>query len=193
MDELKRIVVRSQNFYLLKEILYHKGVDGLWRRVIRQFENSAILREAHCGIARGHYAGETTTRKIWNNRLWWPTTRKDALEYCRQCNLCQRMGQATEKDRMPHQPVLPLEAFQMWGLDQDTHFVKKVIHESSHYEVVVHKKSTPYYPLANGLAKSINKTSQHILKKIVNEHRTDCYQKLHSALRAYRTTYKTMI
>ena len=27
------------------------------------------------------------------------------------------MGQPTEKDRMPFQPVLPLEPFQKWGLD----------------------------------------------------------------------------
>ena len=32
-----------------------------------------------------------------------------------------------------------------------------------------------------------------ILKKIVNENRTDWDQKLHSALWAYKTTYKTMI
>ena len=112
MDELKRIVVRSQNFYLLKEILYHKGVDGLWRRSIRQFEKSAILREPQFGIAGGHYVRETTTQKIWNNKLWSPTTMKDAVDYCRQCDLWQRMGQPTKKDCMPHQLVLPLEPFQ---------------------------------------------------------------------------------
>ena len=44
---------------------------------------------------------------------------KDVGEYCRQCDLCQPMGQPNGKDRMPHQPVLPLEPFQKWGL----HFV----------------------------------------------------------------------
>ena len=32
-------------------------------------------------------------------------------------DLCQRMGQPKEKDRMSHQPVLPREPFQKWGLD----------------------------------------------------------------------------
>ena len=49
----------------------------------------------------------------------------------------------------------------------------------------VHKRSTPYYPQANGLAKSTNKTLQHILRKIVNENQTDWDMKLHSALWAY--------
>ena len=38
---------------------------------------------------------------------------------------------------------------------------------------MVHKKSTLYYPKANGLAESTNKTLQNILQKIVNENRTD--------------------
>ena len=42
---------------------------------------------------------------------------KDAVEYCRKCGLCQRIGKSTEKDRMSFQPVLPLEPFQKWGLD----------------------------------------------------------------------------
>ena len=69
------------------------GEDGIWRRAIRQFEKEDILKEAHFGIAGGHYAGEMTTRKIWNSGLWWPTTMKDAIELCRQCYLCQRICQ----------------------------------------------------------------------------------------------------
>ena len=202
--------------------IYHKGVDGIWRRVVEQFEKSVILRESHCGIAGGHYAGETITQKIWNNGLWWPTVMKDAVDYCRKCDLCQRMGQPTEKDRMSFQPVLPLEPFQKWGLDfvgpfklaatcrengyiivamdyctkwveakplrdnttasivkflyksiwcqfgclielvsdQGTHFINKIVHELSTYYAVVHKKSTPYYPQANRLVESTNKTIQ---------------------------------
>ena len=160
---------------------------------------------------------------------------KDVVEYCNQCDLCQHMGKLNEKDHTPHQPVLPLEPFQKWGLDfvgpfkppatrtgnhyiivgtdyctkwveaktlrnnmttstaiflyeciccrfscpielvsdQGTHFFSKVIYELSHYYAVVHKRSTPYYQQANGLAKSTKKTLQHILKKIVNENRTD--------------------
>ena len=121
---------------------------------------------------------------------------------------------------MPHQPVLPLEPFQKWGLDfvgpftpaaartrnkyiliateyctkwveakplrdntatsttkflykhvwcrfgcpielisdQGGHFLNTVISDLTQHYIVVHKKSTPYYPQANGLAESMNKT-----------------------------------
>jgi hypothetical protein len=159
------------------------------------------------------------------------------------------MGQPTEQARMPHQPVLPLEPFQKWGLDfvgqfkppamrtsnkyvivatdystkwveakalgdntaasttkflyeyiwcwygcpielisdQGRHFLGQVVESLTTFYAMVHKRSTPYYPQANGLAESTNKTLQNILRKIVNENRTD------SALWAYRTTYKTSI
>ena len=77
--------------------------------------------------------------------------------------------------------------------DQGTHFVNQIVHELSNYYVVMHKRSMRYYPQANGLAESTNKTLQMILRKIVNENRTDWDQKLHSALWAYRSTYKTII
>ena len=38
---------------LLKETLYHKEADGIWRRVIRQFEKPDTLGEAQCGIVGG--------------------------------------------------------------------------------------------------------------------------------------------
>ena len=77
--------------------------------------------------------------------------------------------------------------------DQGTHFVNEVIYEFSHYYVVVHKRSTPYYPQQNGLTESTNKILQHIMKKIGNENQTNWVQKLHSALWVYRTTYKMVI
>ena len=77
--------------------------------------------------------------------------------------------------------------------DQGNHFLNSVVKELTQHYAVVHKKSTPYYPQANGLAESTNKTLQNILKKIVNENRTDWDTKLYSALWAYRTSYKTSI
>ena len=80
-------------------------------------EKDAILQKAHCGVAGGHYAGDATIRKIWRSGLWWPTALKYVIRYANECELFQRMGQPMEEARMPHQPVLPLEPLQKWGLD----------------------------------------------------------------------------
>ena len=77
--------------------------------------------------------------------------------------------------------------------DQGGHFLGQVVESLTSFYAVVHKKSTPYYPQANGLEESTNKTLHNILRKIANENRTNWDTKLHSALWAYRTTYKTSI
>ena len=57
---------------------------------------------------------------------------KDAIDYYQKCDLCQRMGQPTEKNRMPLQPVLPLEPFQKWGLDFVGPFKPAALRTSNH-------------------------------------------------------------
>ena len=77
--------------------------------------------------------------------------------------------------------------------DQGGHFLGQVVESLTSFYAVVHKKSTPYYPQANGLEESTNKTLHNILRKIANENRTNWDTKLHSALWAYKTGYKTNI
>ena len=58
--------------------------------------------------------------------------------------------------------------------DQGGHFLNQPIRDLTTHYALVHKKSTSYYPQVNGLAESTNKT--------VNQNRTNCDDKLHSAL-----------
>ena len=61
---------------------------------------------------------------------------KDAIDYCQKCDLCQRMGQPTEKDRMSFQPVLPLEPFHKWDLDFVGPFKPTVVRTCNRYIIV---------------------------------------------------------
>ena len=74
--------------------------------------------------------------------------------------------------------------------DQGKHFLNKVIRLLTNTHMIIHKKSTVYYPQANGLAESSNKILLKILKKTVSENRKDWDQKLNSALWAFRTAFK---
>ena len=68
--------------------------------------------------------------------FWWPTTQKDAQVYCKECDLCQSLGQPTERAQMPHQPVLPLEPLQKWGLDFMGPFTPATAHTGNKYILV---------------------------------------------------------
>ncbi|MCO5568771.1 hypothetical protein L7F22_022471 [Adiantum nelumboides] len=77
--------------------------------------------------------------------------------------------------------------------NKGTHFINEVIEFLLDEFMVIHKKSPPYHPQANGQAKSTNKILVTILTKIVNDLRADWDQKLHLAIWAYRVAFKTSI
>ena len=54
-----------------------------------------------------------------------------------------------------------------------------------------HRVTTPYHPQANGQVELCNKEIKKILKKVVNPGGKDWSKKLHEALWAYRTAFKT--
>ncbi|MCO5558467.1 hypothetical protein L7F22_012051 [Adiantum nelumboides] len=77
--------------------------------------------------------------------------------------------------------------------DRGTHFINDVLEFLLDEFMVIHRKSAPYHPQANGQAKSTNKILVTILTKVVNDSRADWDQKLHLALWAYRVAFKTSI
>mgnify|MGYP007067624783 CR=1 FL=1 len=44
-NERKWLAIRSQNFCLLKDTLYHKGSNDIWQRAVQHFEKEAVLHE----------------------------------------------------------------------------------------------------------------------------------------------------
>jgi hypothetical protein len=84
------------------------GSDEILRRCVLEEKIPLILAEAHEGIAGGQYARKETTKKVLRAGLWWPTLHKDAKDYYRACNICQRVGKPSRRDEMPLAPQLTL-------------------------------------------------------------------------------------
>jgi hypothetical protein len=80
------------------------GPDEILRRCVMEAERPLILAEAHEGITGGHYAGKETMQKVLRAGLWWPTLHKDAKEYYKACDVCQRVGKPSRRDEMPLAP-----------------------------------------------------------------------------------------
>ena len=117
MQQKKQLVVRIADFTLIVGQLYKLGPDEILRRYVLEHERRRIIEEAHLGVAGGHYAGKATTQKILTVGLWWPTVHKDAKEFCRSCDVYQRIRKPSCKDEMPLKPQVTLQAFDKWTID----------------------------------------------------------------------------
>ena len=69
-------------------------------------------------------------------------------------------------------------------------FDNKVIRLLTSQHMINHKKSSVYYPQANGQAESSNKILMKILRRTVSANKKDWDKKLNSTLWAFRTAYK---
>ena len=49
--------------------------------------------------------------------LWWPMLFKDAKEYVKICDACQRVKVPIRKDNMPLRSMMGARAFAKWGID----------------------------------------------------------------------------
>ncbi|MBW0489015.1 hypothetical protein O181_028730 [Austropuccinia psidii MF-1] len=77
---------------------------------------NTILHESHDGIYSGHLSKDRTLEKV-KNCAWWPSWRKETIEYCHTCDRCQNTNRITGKKfgLMIHikEPKFPREVVHM--------------------------------------------------------------------------------
>jgi hypothetical protein len=112
ITQKKQLVVPATDFSLIARQLYKMGSNEILRRCVMEVERPLILEESHEGIARGHYAGNKTVQKVLRAGLWWPTLHRDAKDYYRAYDVCQRVKKPSRRDEMPLSLHLTLQSFE---------------------------------------------------------------------------------
>ncbi|GJT89900.1 reverse transcriptase domain-containing protein [Tanacetum coccineum] len=76
-----------------------------------------ILEACHSGPTGGHYGANFTAKKVFDAGFFWPTIYKDAYEFVKSCDACQRQGKISQRDEMPQNAIQVCEIFDLWGID----------------------------------------------------------------------------
>ncbi|GJW26335.1 reverse transcriptase domain-containing protein [Tanacetum coccineum] len=86
--------------------------------------NSFLIRNTTFGIipislrpAGGHHGANATARKVFECGFYWPTIYKDAHEFVKVCDACQRAGNISTHKEMPQNSIQVCEVFDVWGID----------------------------------------------------------------------------
>ncbi|GJS73054.1 reverse transcriptase domain-containing protein [Tanacetum coccineum] len=89
----------------------------IMRRCVARSETLEILAHCHSGPTGGHHSANVTTKKVYESEFYWPNVFKNANEYVRRCDACQRSGNISSRNKMPQNNIQLCEVFDVWGLD----------------------------------------------------------------------------
>ncbi|GJT76845.1 reverse transcriptase domain-containing protein [Tanacetum coccineum] len=113
-DHLSRLENPYENIFDPKEITETFPLETLSIDGKEAFE---ILEACHSGPTGGHYGANFTAKKIFDAGFYWPTIYKDAYEFVKTCDACQRQGKISQRDEMPQNVIQVCEIFDLWGID----------------------------------------------------------------------------
>ena len=87
------------------------------QRCVQEDEVPEILKACHDDPCEGHFVDRITSYKILILGYYFPSLFKDAKEYVKICDSCQRIKKHVPLDEMPLQPQVLVEPFKNWALD----------------------------------------------------------------------------
>ncbi|XP_030970418.1 uncharacterized protein LOC115990768 [Quercus lobata] len=206
-DKIRR---KATRFWLSKDSkLYRHPFSGPYLLCVHPEATELILEELHEGICGSHTGGRSLSHRALTLGYWWPSMHKEALEYVKKCDQCQRFASNIYQPGGELNPLSSPWPFAQWGLDilglfpkatgnrrfllVDTDYFTKWFDSKAFRRYcselgIVNRYSTPAYPQGNGQAKAVNKTIVNGLKKRLDNAKGRWVVELAHVLWTYRTT-----
>ncbi|KAK8919010.1 hypothetical protein KSP39_PZI021786 [Platanthera zijinensis] len=116
-QQKNRFLQQVRTYFWDTPYLFKHCADQIIRRCIPEVEVPKILERCHASPYGGHFMGHKTALKVLEAGFYWPTLFKDAHNFAKCCDACQRIGNIGQRDSMPLHNTLEIEIFDMWGID----------------------------------------------------------------------------
>ncbi|MBW0506413.1 hypothetical protein O181_046128 [Austropuccinia psidii MF-1] len=96
LDDIWKTSYDNGRLHLFDGILYHRSKNACPMVLCSRMLANTILLEYHDNIYYGHLCEYRTMERI-KTCAWWPSWRKDVIEYCHSFDRCQKGNKATGK------------------------------------------------------------------------------------------------
>ncbi|MBW0478236.1 hypothetical protein O181_017951 [Austropuccinia psidii MF-1] len=83
-------------FHLFDSIIYHRAKHSCVMKLCSRLLINTTLHEFHDSIYSGHLSNYRKLEKV-KNCAWWPSWRKETIEYFQTCDRCQNANRSTGK------------------------------------------------------------------------------------------------
>ncbi|MBW0579735.1 hypothetical protein O181_119450 [Austropuccinia psidii MF-1] len=94
LDDIWKKSYDNGRLHLFDGILYHRSKHTCVIVLCSRILINTILLECHDKVYSGHLSEDRKMERI-RTCAWWPSWRKDVIEYCHSCDRCQESNKAT--------------------------------------------------------------------------------------------------
>nr|GEU41178.1 reverse transcriptase domain-containing protein [Tanacetum cinerariifolium] len=109
---------KDVKYYLWDDpFLFKICADQVIKRCVSGQEAIEILKACYYGLTEGHHGLNYTAKKVFDSGFYWPTIYRDAQDLVKNCDVCQRQGKISQRDKMPQNSIQVCEIFDVWGID----------------------------------------------------------------------------
>ncbi|XP_065622281.1 uncharacterized protein LOC136064453 [Quercus suber] len=114
-DKIRR---KATRFWLSEDRkLYKRSYSGPYLLCIYPEMAESLLEELHEGICGSHTEGRSLAHRAITQGYWWPTMQKEAHDYVKKCDQCQRFAPNIHQPGGVLNPLSSPWPFAQWGLD----------------------------------------------------------------------------
>ena len=124
--EADKIQRKATSYWLSEDHkLYKRSFSGPYLLCVHPELTESLLKELHEGICGSHTGGKSLAHRAITQGYWWPNIQREALEYVRKCDQCQRFASSIHQPGGILNPLSSPWPFAQWGLDIGDHFPKQ--------------------------------------------------------------------
>ncbi|KAL5561881.1 hypothetical protein UlMin_031628 [Ulmus minor] len=109
--------MRAARYTYLAGQLYKRGFSNPLLKCVTADQGLYIMREIHEGVCSNHTGKNSLLHKIVRQGYYWPSMAKDAEQYVRRCDACQRFSPLIQQPAKELNSVLSPWPFTKWGID----------------------------------------------------------------------------
>ncbi|GKA83610.1 reverse transcriptase domain-containing protein [Tanacetum coccineum] len=116
-EKRKSFFSQVKTYFWEEPYAFKLCADNIMRRCVARSETLEILAHCHSGPTGGHHSANVAAKKVYESGFYWPSIFKDANEYVRRCDACQRSGNISSRNETPQNNIQVCGVFDVWGLD----------------------------------------------------------------------------
>ena len=126
-SEAEKVRRKTPLFWLSKDKkLYKCSFSRPYLLCVHPKASELLLEELHEGICGSHTGGRSLSHRAITQRYWWLDMQKEAQEYVKKCDQCQRFAPNIHQPGGVLNPLSSPWPFTQWGLDIVGHFPKAI-------------------------------------------------------------------